>query len=145
MHTFHTYAEYEMSGHPRPCRFVCRQCRQTIELPEIPGGCGASGYGLTGQRPALQMICYPCCTANDKASMLDRSGPFTAYLSSDGMRVTNWTGATLGDVIRESKSRNGFHGSTIHYVRCRDVHGSLWSGRGPGRGMYLTLRPMKGD
>ena len=76
--------------------------------------------------------------------LLDRSRPFTCYLSSDGRRVTGWKGNTLGHVTRETSSRSGWHGSEITHIRVTDVHGNEWHGRGAGRGMVITLRACKG-
>lgn len=75
-------------------------------------------------------------------ALLDRSGPTFGYLSRQ--TFTDWKGNRLGDVVRHSTARNGFNGSTLHYVRVRDVHGALWYGAGAGEGMCITLRPMKG-
>jgi hypothetical protein len=80
----------------------------------------------------------------ERRALLDRTQPFTCYLSSDGQRVTGWKGNILGYVTRSSVSRTGFHGSTLTHVSVRDVHGNDWNGKGAGRGMCLTLRPSKG-
>ena len=79
----------------------------------------------------------------ERRELLDRSRPFSCYLSSDGKHVTGWKGNILGTVTRESESRNGWHGSTIACIRVTDCHGAEWHGRGPGRGMYVTLRACK--
>ena len=145
MRVFETYAEYEAAGHERPAQLRCAQCLQLIDLN--PGN-GASGYGLTGERPNFRAICYACCFESDKRELLDRTKPFFAYLAGDGRTVTNWPGSTLGTVTHESSARNGFNRSKITCIRMRDVHGAMWQGRGPGRGpgrgMYIRLRPMKG-
>lgn len=79
----------------------------------------------------------------EKREMLDRTQPFTCYLSGDGKHVTGWKGNILGTVLTESTSRNGWHGSKVTHVNVRDVHGNLWHGKGAGRGICLTLRARK--
>lgn len=80
----------------------------------------------------------------EKRELLDRSQPFTCYLSSDTRHVTGWKGNVLGTVTGYVERRTGFHGSTQAFFRVTDVHGGLWAARGPGPGMYCTLRPIKG-
>jgi hypothetical protein len=80
----------------------------------------------------------------EKRALLDRASPFYCYVSGDALHVTDWKGNTLGRVSEYRESRNGFHRSTIARFRVRDVHGQLWSGRGPGRSMCCVLRAMKG-
>jgi len=80
----------------------------------------------------------------ERRELLDRTKPFFCYLSSDGKHVTGWKGNILGRVISEGDSRSGWHGSTITHIRVIDVHGALWHGKGAGRGMCITIRPMKG-
>ena len=79
----------------------------------------------------------------ERRELLDRSKPFTCYLSSDGKHVTGWKGNILGTVTYESTSRTGFYGSKLTHIRVRDVHGAGWYGKGSGRGMCINLRPMK--
>ena len=83
----------------------------------------------------------------ERRELLDRSKPFTGYLSSDGKRFTGWKGNTLGIVTRSTLVRltrlSYLHGKYIRAVQVRDVHGSLWYGRG-SEGICITLRPLKG-
>lgn len=83
----------------------------------------------------------------EKRELLDRSRPFTAYLSSDGKQLTGWKGNVLGRVVSSSTVRlaqwSAFHGRTMQAVRVRDCHGGLWYGRG-NAGMAINIRPMKG-
>ena len=84
--------------------------------------------------------CLSCCEARDRASLVQH-GDGTAYLSSDGRTVTGWTGYVLGNVTREYQTREGFGGRTTRVYATID--GRTYSGRGPGRGMYLRLRSSK--
>ena len=83
----------------------------------------------------------------ERRALLDRSTPFTAYLSSDGQRLTGWKGNWLGTVVDWNPcklTRMSFtHGKSYRSVRIRDVHGALWYGRG-SPGVCITLRPCKG-
>ena len=83
----------------------------------------------------------------ERRALLDRRLPYTAYLSSDGRRITGWKGNVLGTVVNWSPcklTRASFtHGKGYRAVRVRDVHGAMWYGRG-SPGVCITLRPCKG-
>lgn len=83
----------------------------------------------------------------ERRALLDRSLPFTAYLSSDGRHLTGWKGNVLGAVVDWAPcklTRTSFtHGKSYRSVRVRDVHGAMWYGRG-SPGVCITLRPCKG-
>ena len=83
----------------------------------------------------------------ERRALLDRSLPFTAYLSSEGRHLTGWKGNVLGTVVESIPcrlSRFSFtHGKEYRAVRVRDVHGAMWYGRG-SPGVCITLRPCKG-
>lgn len=76
--------------------------------------------------------------------MLDRSKPFTGYLSCNGKTFGGWKGNVLGHVTRSSTVRltrmSYTHGETMLAIRVRDVHGAQWYGRG-SPGICVTLRP----
>lgn len=116
--------------------FQCAQCGAVRLFPST--GCG-TGYGVQHG----QMFCYDCCSENDRQRMAAHSGPFYCYLRGDGRAVTSWPGGVLGSVFGYAESRAGWHGGTIARFHVRDVHGNWWQGRGAGRGMACTLRPMK--
>lgn len=72
--------------------------------------------------------------------------PFVAYLK--GMKVTNWTGLRLCDVVNRRVGRSGFRNVTgrrservTFQANC--VDGRRYVGTSPGDGMYARLRPMK--
>lgn len=123
--------------HTQNVGFLCSTCWH--HLPVQSNGLG-TGYGSDNES---RLHCYQCCGKRDREALKDRSCPFFAYVSSDGRSVSNWPGAPLGAVHDYAEHRTGWHGSTQARFRVRDVHGQWWSGRGPGRGMYCTLRPMK--
>ena len=116
---------------------LCSDCHAAIE--PRPNGCG-TGYAVLKNR---RKICYACADKRQVVDLLDRSRPFTGYLSSDGARWTTWTGGTLGNVDRLTVSHTKWYGSSLSHVHVRDVHGNAWFGRGAGNGMCLTLRPCK--
>jgi hypothetical protein len=79
--------------------------------------------------------------------LLDRTRSFTAYLSSDGLRITGWKGNTLMNIVSSSScklTRSSFLHSRHSYmsVRAVDVHGKHWYGRGSA-GVVITMRPYK--
>lgn len=83
----------------------------------------------------------------ERRALLDRSLPFTAYLSSDGRRLTGWKGNVLGTVVDWSPCKltrwSFIHGKEYRAVRIRDVHGAMWYGRG-SPGVCINIRPCKG-
>lgn len=163
---FETHMAYELAlalpvDHPGAWRhldsfgrafFVCSVCGAVKSVRGT--GCG-TGYGLTGGtwdkarrqwvQGSAQMVCLDCCAMGDAYRLREYRGPFFAYLSSDGKTVSNWPGAALMTVISGTltESRAGWNGGNIARFHARDVWGQWWQGRGMGRGMCCTLRPMK--
>lgn len=91
---------------------------------------------------AGDVLCDEGAVIRERRALLDRSRPFTGYLSADGKRLTTWKGATLGDVLYiNERAGRGLSGLT--HIRVRDVHGAMWYGKGAGRGMWVTVRPCK--
>jgi hypothetical protein len=126
-------------------RKICHACacKQTLDCGHPIGEHSpfTSGYAVT---PDNRRICYACADARQREDLKDRSRPFTAYLSSDGRKVTTWTGGELMTVTRETDWR--IFGSRRNVGSCisaTDCHGNRWHGRGAGRGMAITLRPSK--
>jgi hypothetical protein len=127
-----------MNTHPRiGSRVTCAE----TGLPFVVAREGCSFNYATNAKG--EILSLDGAYERDKRELLDRSRPYTCYLSSDGRHVTNWIGRILGDVMQETLSKNGFNGSHIVSVRVRDIHGAWWHGRGSGRSMILNLRPMK--
>lgn len=125
----------------------CHDCKKPFPVlaPGHTGGTGrvwlsAQALGFTHGPDAE--ICYSCAFERDKASMKisDRHG---AYLSSDGYRVTTWSGETLGTVIRVTPMRM-FGRYRKLSIRVRAFDGSMWHARGASEGLCCTLRRMKG-
>lgn len=126
---------------PTPCN--CAICGAAFPTPPPSGG--GSGYAVT--RDGLH-ICYTCADAQQCEELKDRSKPLVAYVSSDGTKITTWTGGELMRVIRSvpcKLTRNSYTHSQKYYrsIRARDIHGGLWYGRGSA-GIAITLRPAKG-
>lgn len=85
----------------------------------------------------------------ERRSMLDRSRPFTCYVSSDGKHVTGWKGNVLGDIVRATRTALPFgrrwsyvHGKDYNAYTVRDVHGAYWHGKG-SPGVCIRLHPSK--
>lgn len=112
-------------------------CAETgAQFIGAPDGC-STNYARTS---AGEILSDAGVDARERRELLDRSRPFTCYLSSDGKHITGWKGNILGTVTSESKSRTGWHGSYITHIRATDVHGNPWHGKGAGRGMCITIR-----
>ena len=83
----------------------------------------------------------------ERRELLDRSKPFTGYISSDGRHFTGCKGNILGTVIschRVNLPRWSYvHGDFMLSYRIRDIHGGLWYGRS-SPGICINIRPMKG-
>lgn len=85
----------------------------------------------------------------ERRMLLDRSKPFTGYISSDGKRLTGWKGNVLGHVtdsvtvpLSFGQRRDYTHGKNWTQYTIRDVHGGLWRGRG-SPSVYIRLRAIK--
>jgi hypothetical protein len=122
-----------------PATFYCVACKARCLLDTV----GGFTPGYAQKRDSDDMVCYPCADALQVAEIRDSAGPFYCYVSSDGKRVTTWTGGTLGTVTNYGESRAGWNGGTIARFHVTDVHGRKWYGRGGGRGMCCTLRLAK--
>lgn len=143
MKTYETRAQYladcterKINSHRPPAApylWVCATCGKASPHTD--------SYGMDHHG---EMHCYGCCHARDVAELLDRTKPFSAYVSCDGRTISNWPGGLLATVTQYSEARTGFNRSTQAYFRAVDVHGGQWYGRGAGKGMYCTLRAMKG-
>jgi len=81
-----------------------------------------------------------------KQDLLDRSKPFTGYISGDGKSLTGWKGNHLGAVIWTSPVRlarwSHFHGKAYAAYRIRDIHGGFWYGRS-SPSMCINIRAAK--
>ena len=141
MKTYKTRAEYladctekRTNSHrppAKPYRWTCADCGAVFA--------DTVSYGIFSD----SMVCYSCCHARDVTEMRDRTKPFCAYISSDNLRVSNWPGAKLGDVVSCSNYRNNI-GARIYCYSVRDIHGKYWHGRNSGAGMCILLRASKG-
>lgn len=116
--------------------FQCAQCGAVKVFPLSGGG---TGYGLQHE----QMFCYACCNDSERERMRAHAGPFYCYVNCTADNVTSWPGGVLGRIHGYSESRTGWNGGTIARFHVKDMHGQWWQGRGAGKGMACTLRPMK--
>ena len=94
---------------------------------------------------AGRTMCYPCADSAQAADMATLgTRRISLYLSSDGKNITTWTGGVMARVTEHGASnRAGFYGSSIHYIRARDVDGVMWFGKNGGPGMSITLTRAK--
>lgn len=118
--------------------FHCSQCHKDKPVKTN----GGTGYAVD---LGGELICYDCCTINDRAALKDRK-PFVAYVGTGATTITNWTGATLATITRSRAcrlTRQSFtHGKYISCIHAVDVHGGHWFGRG-SEGIAIKLRPCK--
>ena len=132
----------------RDGRKICHACdsKRILSCGHSPSPHHPATTG-TAKLPDGREICLACADDMQRADLLDRSKPFTAYLSSDCRAVQTWTGGHLMRVVRTSPVRltrqSWVHGRTITAVRAVDCHGGSWYGRGSG-GICINLRPCKG-
>lgn len=113
-------------------------CGHTYDPPGPNGG--ASGYAVTLEGATL---CYDCADNLERVDMATHDDMF-AYVAGDGRHITTWTGGQLARVTSESRpdirhTPTGGRYETIYYVAVA-ADGSVWRGRGPGRGMYVRLK-----
>jgi hypothetical protein len=101
---------------------------------------------MTTTAAACTYACNASTSAQEVAEFKTReAAPYTAYLSSDGKRITTWTGETLGAIISTGtpiKSR-GWDTNTHTPFRARCIDGRVYFGRHNGGGVYLRMRPLK--
>lgn len=120
---------------------LCADCG--TECKPSPGGLG-TGYAIfrDGAR-----VCYACA---DKRQLADIEASqigdkFPAYVSSDGRKITSWTGGELMRVIHWGDKHPWTLRSSWgarYYLRAVDAKGRVWSGTGAD-GMYANLRLTK--
>lgn len=115
----------------------CIECGALFPKPPPEGG--AAGYAIIQD----QRVCYPCADRYERIVM-NCATAHVAYLSSDGRKITTWTGGELGIVIsaRPCKlARRSFTHSASSFVsvRVRAFDGSVWYGRG-SPGIAIRLR-----
>lgn len=120
--------------------FRCSDCKQVLPV-QTEGG---TGYARMHDSDSL--VCYSCADKRQTAELKDRSKPFVAYISSDGLRITTWTCGMLMRITktrscpltRSSYTHNRNSYMSVHAV---DVHGGHWTGRGSA-GVAIKMRPV---
>jgi len=107
-------------------------CGHEVTSTEI-----VTGYAIWDGRK----LCYACSDERTRQLMAER-GRVDGYLSCAGMAIITWSGGKLLTVTRERQTRRGAFGVLV-MVRAVDEAGRQWWGRGPGRGMCITMRRCK--
>lgn len=115
--------------------------------PAVPSTVWANGTPMTtgyGVGPSGETLCHTCCAEQDRAVM-KATGKGFGYLSSDARgipQITTWPGKVLADrVVVLRKWRDSFGGHRVSFRFC--FEGAVWSGSGPGNGMYCRFRKTK--
>jgi hypothetical protein len=99
---------------------------------------GSSGAARTADG---RTVCCDCANAIELEAL--RTDPkFFGYLSSDGTRLTTWTGLDLGKVTKGALHPWSDRHSGRHYINVTDCHGARWHGTG-APGMWANLRRCK--
>ena len=123
-------------GHSLTCAETGKQFIGAVEGFTTNYACDSAG----------NVYCDAGVDACQKRELLDRSKPFTCYVSSDGKHVTGWKGNILGTIIYSSRVNltrwSYVHGTYINAYRIRDIHGGIWYGRG-NPGICINLRATK--
>lgn len=141
---------------PNEALIGCTDMRALDDVParcHVCGATGATGYarmardGAPDESPPSVVVCYACADTSHRLEIArSRHGATTgAYLSSDGAHVQTWTGGALMRVLSVTRSRGIDGTESVHHVRAVAPDGAVWSGRGPGPGMYVRLRRTKAE
>jgi len=129
--------------------FTCVDCRGTFPV-KMDGG---TGYATTDDG---EHVCYTCCGKRDAAYLADpQNTRFFGYLKVENIvrgdrnrivtyshagTIQNWPGTlTIPASVRKSR-RFTFGGYIEWWVVSATINGRVWSGGGPGPGMYCRLR-----
>lgn len=93
-------------------------------------------------------MCYPCAEAFEQ-DKIETADTYTAYVSSDGKRITTWTGATLAVVTSYGVGSTRFTPSGGSYrmrtLRARTPDGAEWYGSGSDSMDVITIRRLKSN
>lgn len=119
-------------------------------VPATPPGLG-TGYAImitpktapTGRMVDVgERACYECTDTMQRTDMTTAT-VFGVYLSSDGTKVTTWTGGKLGTVTWLGPVRYTPTGGEFHHINITAHDGSKWYGTAMGHGMCGTIRRNK--
>jgi hypothetical protein len=122
-------------------------------VPASPTGhvwakCGmpsTTGYGTdpkTGEK-----LCHECCAERDTSSAMKNGRGFFYLVERKAITgkvyvVTTWPGIQVSGHVRIlNRWKNNF-GDTRVAFRC-EFRGEIWSGSGPGEGMYCRIKRTK--
>lgn len=108
---------------------------------------GSVGTGKATDPDTGATMCYPCAEAAEREAIKTATA-YAAYLSSDGKRLTTWTGGTLAEVV--SYGAGSVHCTPtggryrMEYVRAQTPDGVLWYGSKSDQADLITIRRSKG-
>lgn len=103
---------------------------------ELPDHIRPPSNALLSHMERVQFITQP----------LAYGASYTAYLSSDGARLTTWTGDTLAEVIfikSRKPARRGYMSDVAGSLRAVGIDGRAYYARHNGPGMYCRMRLCK--
>lgn len=116
-------------------KFICADCGQEIAII-------SDGYTVNcATKSSGEKVCNTCAK-NGEIWHAENDDKVFAYLSSDGRKITDWKGNTLATVTANWDIVNNFAGK-LTCIRATTNNGRKLYGKGPGKGMYIRLRPCK--
>lgn len=106
---------------------------------------GSVGTGKATDPVTGYTRCYSCIEAHERES-IKIADVYSAYVSSDGKRITTWTGATLAVVTSYSSgskrySNDGYY--RMRSIRARTPDGAEWYGSGKDDMDAITIHRLK--
>jgi hypothetical protein len=115
--------------------FICADCGTTVTIKSE--GCS---FNYASKRSG-EKICNPCAL-KEKIRHIENDEKVFCYMSINGQCLIDWKGNILARVTANWDIKNNFAG-TITYIQAITNNGRKLYGKGPGRGMYVRLRPYK--
>lgn len=141
-HTYHTASGPRHDGWQfvvRDGKKICHACdsKRILDCGHHPSPHSHITTGAA-RMPDGREVCYDCADASER-ERLKTETRFCAYVSSDGERLTTWSGGDLG---RVSLGTRHHWSRERRYLSATDCHGNRWHGTGAA-GMWATLRKCK--
>ena len=127
--------------------YRCADCANPIE----PGPYTILGHPCVTQSPGYAIgtdgkrVCIPCAEKREREAFKTATR-YTAYVASDGMAITTWTGAVLATVVSRKPCAltrvSYMHGRSMWRYSAVTSDGVRWYGRG-SPGIVIKLRRAK--
>jgi hypothetical protein len=132
----------------RAAYYIPLDCNHRVSDPTMIYSTGhpvTTGYGV--DRATGEKLCHQCCAERDTDKM-KATGKGQAYLTvrksglGDVYTVTTWPGLQIGGkVVILNEWKDNFGGTRVAFRLM--FNGEVWSGSGPGAGMYCRIKRTK--